>query len=110
MVTLFLILSVFSTRDIDGEKIFGTWQVEKVVYLDQQPVRARDGENMQWQFTRDGFCHNLTHQSKTRYSIKGDQLNLDGYSNTIEKLNDHSLVIRENKQFFIRRIYFKKVD
>lgn len=110
MANLILIVLFFNIQDIVHEKIIGTWQVENVVYLDQQPVRTKDGEHMKWQFTPDGRCLNLTHKSETRYEIKGNQLNMQGYSITIEKLTDQQLVIRENKQFFMRRIYFKKVE
>lgn len=110
MFLILLLPFVVQDKDIDLKQLIGTWQVEKVVYLDHEPVRPKDGEQMIWKFTNDGICINLTHQSETDYSIKGDQLNLDGYCNTIEKLTDQQLVIRENKQFFIRRIVFKKIN
>lgn len=109
MLKLLFVFTLFFNQGVDIEKIIGTWQVEKVMYLDQQPVRPVDGQELVLKFTADGRCLNLTHRSETNYIIKQDQLNMDGYSNTIEKLSDQQLVLRENKQFFKRRIYFKRI-
>ena len=97
-------------RNIDKEKIIGKWQVVKVDYLDRKPVREFEGQDLIFEFLPDGKCINHRHQSEVDFSVEDDQLDMGGYTSTIEKLTDHELVLRENKHFFVRRFYFKKIQ
>jgi len=105
---VYLLINIFLNQTIDEDKLVGIWKAEKIVYVDQQPIEFKDGEHLVWQFTQNGKCINHTHRSEANYKVEKDQVDMDGYSVTIEKLTSNQLIIRENKQFFIRRIYFAR--
>lgn len=105
----FLLIFTFQSNEIDQEMILGKWKVVKVEYLDRQPVRDPDGTQLVFEFKRDGTCINHFHNSSSQYKLTENQLDMAGYSSTIEKLTDQELVFRENKQFFLRRFHCKRI-
>ncbi len=106
---VFLLINIFIYQTIEANDLIGIWKSEKIIYVDQQPVNVKDGEQIVWEFNQKGKCINHSHHSEVNYTVKRDQLDMDGYSVTIEKLTSEKLIIRENKQFFMRRIYFTRI-
>ena len=110
LVVIVIFFAFTFQRDIQNEKIFGKWKVVKVDYLDREPVREQEGQDLVFEFLSNGVCKNLRHNSEVKFSLDDDQLDMGGYTSTIEKLTDDELVFRENKHFFVRRFYCRKIQ
>lgn len=98
-----------TVQDLDQEALIGKWQTVSVEYLDQEPPNGREGMNLILEFREDGACINHEHQSTASYTIKGRIVDMGGYRIIVEKLSKNELVFREQKDFFIRRFYCKRI-
>jgi hypothetical protein len=105
----YFLLGIVSFQGVDNKMLVGKWETIRVDYLDQDPLMGKEGQNIIFEFKEDGTCINHEFGSHTAFSTSGRIVDMGGYKIIVEKLTDLELVFREQKDFFIRRFFCKRI-
>jgi hypothetical protein len=106
----FILLGIISFQGVDKKMLVGKWETIRVDYLDQDPLTGKEGQNIIFEFREDGTCINHEFGSYTAFSTAGRIVDMGGYKIVVEKLTDLELVFREQKDFFVRRFFCKRIN